>query len=522
MLFRNADSFDVAVTMDGTGESLTFGELDERSSRLAKVLDEAGLNEGDVVALLSDNDVRCFEVYWAAVRSGFYITAINHHLTPAEIAYIVRDSGAIAVVASAACHAAASAIIDETPGVKHRIGFNGPIAGHRDLDDATAEVGSVDIGARRRGVPMLYSSGTTGRPKGVKPPLPLEPAGQSDDVLVPLARATPFEIDAQTVYLSPAPTYHAAPLRWCAAVQALGGTVVLMKKFDAVAALSAIESHRVTHAQFVPTMFVRMLKLEDEERKRFDHSSLRVAIHAAAPCPVEVKQRMIDWWGDILVEYYGGTEGNGVTAIDSREWVSKPGSVGRAILGVPHVCDDEGFEVGPGVTGLVYFERDAVAFEYHNDPDRTREAQHPAHPLWTTIGDIGFLDEQGYLFLTDRRSFTIISGGVNIYPQEIENALAMHPALTDVAVIGIPDAEMGESVLAVVQPAPNVVGDDDLARDLIAFTRSRVAGYKVPRRIEFVTSLPRTPTGKLVKHELRKRFAGTESSYAAASSEDAS
>ncbi|WP_407662442.1 acyl-CoA synthetase [Mycolicibacterium palauense] len=509
--FRRTDPSDIAVTMDDGSRALTFGELDERSLWLAGVLDEAGLREGDVVALLSDNDPRAFEVYWAAIRSGLYVTAINHHLTPHEIAYIVNDSGAKAVIASSACGTSAAAIIDLTPVVSLRMAFNAPVSGHRDVDAATAGTGEINLGRRRRGVPMLYSSGTTGRPKGVKPPLPEAPALESDDVLVPLAATTPFDIDSDTVYLSPAPIYHAAPLRWCAAVQALGGTVVLMKKFDAREALAAIESRRVTHAQFVPTMFVRMLKLDGQVRADYDCSTLRVAIHAAAPCPVEVKRLMIDWWGPKLIEYYGGTEGNGITAISSHEWRDKPGSVGRAIMGTPHICDEHGNELPTGRTGLVYFERESIAFEYHNDPDRTRQAQHPRQPLWTTIGDIGYLDEEGFLYLTDRQSFTIISGGVNIYPQEIENALTLHPALTDVAVIGVPDPEMGERVWAVVQPAPGAVAGDDLARELMDFARSQLAGFKVPRHVEFLDELPRTPTGKLVKHELKRRYAAVNS-----------
>jgi fatty-acyl-CoA synthase len=315
-----------------------------------------------------------------------------------------------------------------------------------------------------------------------------------------------FGVDENTVFLSPAPLYHAAPLRWCYGVQAWGGTVVLMSRFDAEGSLRAIQNHDVTHAQFVPTMFVRMLELDEATRASYDLSSLRVAIHAAAPCPVHVKRKMIDWWGPILVEYYGGTEVNGMTIINSEQWLRKPGSVGPAVLGVLHICDDDGTELPPGETGTVYFERDHLPFSYHNDEEKTRAAQHSEHPTWTAIGDIGHVDEDGFLFLTDRKAFVIISGGVNIYPAEVENVLTQHESVNDVAVLGVPDEEMGESVLAFVKPATGVTAGEELARELIEFARARIAHYKVPRRVEFVVELPYTETGKLVKRDLRDRY----------------
>jgi fatty-acyl-CoA synthase len=289
-------------------------------------------------------------------------------------------------------------------------------------------------------------------------------------------------------------------------IQQVGGTVVVMPRFDPAAALEAIERYRATHSQWVPTMFVRMLKLPAEQRQAYDVSSLRVAVHAAAPCPVEVKQAMIEWWGPILNEYYAATEAIGITVIDSPTWLSKPGSVGRALLGVLHVCDDEGKELPAGEVGLVYFEREVLPFAYHNDPDKTRKAQHPDHPNWGTTGDVGYVDDDGFLFLTDRKAFMIISGGVNIYPQEVENALTLHPAVLDVAVIGVPDEEMGEQVKAVVQPAPGVAAGPELEGELLGFLRERIAHYKVPRSIDFVTELPRTATGKLQKHKIRERY----------------
>jgi fatty-acyl-CoA synthase len=353
---------------------------------------------------------------------------------------------------------------------------------------------------------MLYSSGTTGRPKGVRPPLPDRQVDEPGDGMVAVF-GDRIGLGPDTVFLSPAPLYHAAPLRLCATVQALCGTVVVLERFDAEGALAAIERYRVTHGQWVPTMFVRMLKLPAEVRDRHDLSSLRIAVHAAAPCPAEVKQRMLDWWGPILHEYYSSTEVAGMTWIGPEEWRSHPGSVGRPILGVVHICDDDGRELPTGVVGTVYFERDARPFEYHNDPVKTRGAEHPAHPNWTTVGDIGRLDQDGFLYLTDRRAFMIISGGVNIYPQEVEDVLALHPAVADVAVIGVPDPEMGERVLAVVTPAAGATPGSELERELISYVRDRIASYKAPRSVDFVDELPRTPTGKLVKTLLRDRYA---------------
>lgn len=302
-----------------------------------------------------------------------------------------------------------------------------------------------------------------------------------------------YGFDENTVYLSPAPIYHAAPLRFASVVQALGGTVILLERFDAEAALGVIEEFEVTHSQWVPTMFVRMLKLAPDVRERYDLSSMQVVIHAAAPCPVDVKHAMIDWWGPILHEFYTSTESNGATFIDTEQWLRKPGSVGKAGVGAIHICDDSGAELSTDESGIVYFERDDHSFEYHNDAEKTAKSRHPAHPTWSTTGDVGYLDSDGYLFLTDRKAFMIISGGVNIYPQEIENALTLHPKVADVAVIGIPDDEMGESVLAVVQCAENIDPTDELAEELRTFS------------VRFVSELPRTPTGKMAKGNLRKR-----------------
>ncbi|MBF6353958.1 acyl-CoA synthetase [Nocardia higoensis] len=495
-----------AVVMAESGETLTYRELEDNSIRLARYLREAGLRRGDHIALVSGNDPKIYEVYWAALRSGLYITAVNWHLAPAEIAYIVDDCGAKALIVSADLSEAAQAIVEQTPKVELRIAYGGEVPGHASYEDALASSSAEPMEDQPRGTDMLYSSGTTGRPKGIKQPLPERQVGDAPGDTYTAIFGPMYGFDTETVYLSPAPLYHAAPLRFGGVVHALGGTLVVMEKFDAEKALAAIEKFSVTHSQWVPTMFVRMLKLDESVRNRYDVSSLKVAVHAAAPCPVEVKRAMIDWWGPVLHEYYASTEANGVTFIDSEQWLRKQGSVGKAGLGVIRICGEDGAELPTGEIGTVYFEREVAPFAYHNDPAKTAEAAHPEHPTWTTTGDIGYIDDEGYLFLTDRKAFMIISGGVNIYPQEIEDALALHPKVLDVAVIGVPDEEMGESVKAVVQAAPGVQTGPELASELREYLRERIAHYKVPRSFDFAEDLPRTPTGKLVKGKLRAQY----------------
>ncbi|WP_039827281.1 acyl-CoA synthetase [Nocardia testacea] len=495
-----------AVIVAETGETLTYRELEDNSVRLARHLHAAGLRRGDHVALLSGNDPKVYEAYWAALRSGLYITAVNRHLSPAEISYIVDDCGAKALIASAGLREAAEAIVEQTPEVQIRLAFGGPVEGYECYEDALAAQPAQPLPDQPRGADMLYSSGTTGRPKGIKQPLSDQQVGDPPGDPYTAVFGPLYGFDTESVYLSPAPLYHAAPLRFGGVVQALGGTLVVMRRFDAEQALAAIERYRVTHSQWVPTMFVRMLKLDEDIRARYDISSLKVAVHAAAPCAVDVKRAMIEWWGPVLYEYYASTEANGATFIDSEQWLRKPGSVGPAGMGSIRVCGDDGAELPTGEIGTIYFERDELPFAYHNDPAKTEAAIHPDHPTWTTTGDIGYVDADGFLFLTDRKAFMIISGGVNIYPQEIEDALALHPAVLDVAVIGIPDAEMGESVQAVVQPAPGVTPGPELAAELRDYLRERIAHYKVPRGIDFADELPRTPTGKLVKGKLRAQY----------------
>ncbi|TDD84447.1 acyl-CoA synthetase [Saccharopolyspora karakumensis] len=495
-----------ALIMAGSGEVLTYRELDERSLRLANALRAAGLSKGDVVAVLSDNDLHAYEVYWAAVRSGMYVCAVNSHLQPDEVAYIVNDSGANALVVSAGLGALPEQVAELTSEVRVRLAYGGPVAGYGDYEQALATASTEVPAVQPCGADLLYSSGTTGRPKGIRPELPDRQVHEPGNILVDLLRGF-YGFDEDTVYLSPAPVYHAAPLRYCASVHAIGGTVVMMERFDPEQALRAIERYEVTHSQWVPTMFVRMLKLDEQTRQRYDLSSHRNAVHAAAPCPIEVKRAMIAWWGPILQEYYSSTEGIGMTMIDSAQWLEKPGSVGKPLLGIVRICDEAGEELPAGEVGTVYFEREEIEFEYLGDPEKTRSAKHPGHLNWATMGDLGYLDEDGYLFLTDRKAFMIISGGVNIYPQEVEDVLALHPSILDVAVFGVPDPEMGEAVKAVVQPAPGARPGPELERQIIDHARERVAHYKVPRSVDFVDEMPRTPTGKLVKGKLKARYA---------------
>lgn len=495
-----------AVVMTGSGETLTYGELDRASARLARYWHQQGLRPGDPVALISANRPDVFVAYWAAQRSGLYITAINHGLTVDDVAYILADSGArVVVTAGDARIRELAAEGAERAGVRLRLVLGDDPApdGFAALAVELAGVDDAPLTDQPRGSDLLYSSGTTGRPKGIKPPLPDRQVHESGDPLV-AALGPLYQLDQETVYLSTAPIYHAAPLRFCATMQSLGGTVVLMERFEPEAALAAIETHRITHSQWVPTMFIRMLKLPETIRRRHDLTSHRYAIHAAAPCPVDVKTQMIEWWGPIVHEYYGATEAHGLTFIDPEAWLSHPGSVGRAGLGVIHICAAEGAELPPGEVGTVYFEREELPFEYLNSPEKTRAAQHPHHPTWTTTGDMGRVDEDGYLYLADRQEFVIISGGVNIYPQEVEDALALHPLVDDIAVVGVPDAEMGEAVTAVVQPARDVHDEAEAIAQLRSHLEERLARFKLPRHYRFVDQLPRTPTGKLVKRHVQE------------------
>ncbi len=496
----------LAIVMADTGETRTYAELEDRSARLARVCHEAGLRRGDHIAFIAPNCPEVFEIYWAALRSGLLVTGVNHHLSAAEAAYIIEDCGARVLIASAEFADMAAELVTADAAVEVKLAIGGDLAGYGSYDEALAATTAEPLAQQPRGADMLYSSGTTGRPKGIKPALPDREVHEPGDPFAAVFGGM-YGFDDGTVYFSPAPTYHAAPLRFGGIVHMFNGTVVMTRRFDAEQTLRIIDEYCITHAQFVPTMFVRMLKLPAELRERHAHDTLRVVVHAAAPCPVEVKHQMIEWWGPILHEYYASTEANGITLIRPEEWLSKPGSVGKAGLGIIRICDEEsGVEQPAGGIGTVYFERDTPPFEYHNDPEKSREARHLEHENWTTTGDMGYVDEDGYLFLTDRKAFMIISGGVNIYPREVEDTLTLHPKVSDVAVIGIPDEEMGEQVKAVVQPAAGVVGDEGLADELMTFVRERIAHYKCPRSVDFVAELPRTPTGKLLKRKVLEPY----------------
>jgi acyl-CoA synthetase (AMP-forming)/AMP-acid ligase II len=495
-----------AVVMAGTGASISYRELDERSIRLARLLRERGLGTGDGVTLLAENHERYFEVYWAAMRCGLYLTAVNWHLAPEEAAYLVNDSRAKVLITTRQLAPTASRMLELIPDCPVRFIMDAVPSGFESYEQALAGQSADPLPEQPRGEVMLYSSGTTGFPKGIRRPLSGravdDPGNQGTSTLESML----LGMSEASVYLCPAPLYHAAGLQWSAGVHELGGTVVIMERFDAEAMLAAIERFGVTHTQVVPTMLVRALKLPAEVRRRYDVSSLRRVVHAAAPCPPDVKRQMIEWLGPIVDEYYAGTEGSGLTYIGAKDWLEHPGSVGRALVGVPHVCDEHGNELPTGEAGLLYFEQPAAPFEYHGDPEKTRDSRHPDHPAWTCIGDIGYLDDDGYLYLTDRRGFTIISGGVNIYPAEIESCLIMHPKVLDVAVFGLPDPEMGEYVHAVVAPAAGVDGSAELVEELRGFARRHLAGYKVPRVVDFRAELPRMPTGKLAKGSLRAEY----------------
>ena len=492
-----------AVIMGDSGIIVTYRQLDDASKRLAQLFFAAGLRPGDHIAIMLENHPRYFEVFWAAQRSGLYCTPINWHLKPDEVGYIVQDCGASALITSIAVAQVAAQIDPYLSGVATRLVIDGDLPGFIRYEDAIAKFPAEPLTDEVEGSYMFYSSGTTGRPKGIKSPRTGLPFGHGGGAIVGLIQHM-YGFTSQTVYLSPAPLYHAAPLGWTTAVQRLGGTVVVMEKFDALRTLQLIEQHRVTHAQFVPTHFVRMLKLSDQERTAQDLSSLQMAVHAAAPCPVQVKQQMLAWWGLIVYEFYAGSEGNGFCAIGPNDWLTHPGSVGVAMIGSIHILDDEGVPVHVGQTGQIWFESDNI-FEYHNDPVKTSAAFNDRG--WSSLGDVGYVDADGYLYLTDRISHMIISGGVNIYPQEVENELTMHPSVADVAVIGVPNGDLGEEVKAVVIAAPPGSGSPELAAELVAFCRSRLAHFKCPVTVDFVEELPRLPTGKLLKRELRDRYA---------------
>lgn len=487
-----------AIVMGGSGAVLTYRELEARSNQIARVFRERGLRSGDHIALLFDNTIDVFPIVWAAQRSGLLYTPVNWHLSDAEAIYIVRNCEARLLLFAPALADLAAAIGGALPELERIV--TGDVPGVQSLARVVAGRSISPIEDEVEGYYMFYSSGTTGRPKGILPEVSGLPFGTGLPIDHRMAAA--FGFGRETVYLSPGPIYHAAPLAWTIGTIRNGGTAVVMEKFDAETALGLIERHRITHGQFVPTMFVRMLKLPEQVRAQYDVSSLRAVVHSAAPCPVEVKERMIDWFGPKLVEFYGGTEGSGFFMIDTPTWLAHKGSVGKPIRGVVHICDDEGNELGPDEIGTVWF-GEAGRFSYHGDPDKTASAHNDKG--WNTLGDLGHVDGEGYLYLSGRRTDLILSGGVNIYPQEIEDALTLHPAVEDVAVIGIPDPEFGERVHAVVQLAEPATVSPVLAEALIAYCRENLGHYKCPKSVSF-EAVPRLPSGKILRRELMRSY----------------
>lgn len=492
-----------AIIMHPSGAVVSFAELEARANQLAHYFRAAGLREGDTVAVIMENNAHIHAVMWAARRCGLYYALINTHLTAREAAYIVDNSAAKALIGSSAtrevCQGLAPHLPRGLPGTLLIADAN--LLGWARYPECVAGEPITPISDEREGDLLQYSSGTTGRPKGIRRDLPNASPADSPIMLTPLLSA--MGITGETVYLSPAPLYHTAPSMWSMSVQALGGTTVVMEKFDAEEALTSIEHYRITHGQFVPAMFVRMLKLPEDRRTAYDVSSLRRVVHAAAPCPIDIKRRMIDWWGPIIDEYYSASEAIGVSFITAAEWLSHPGSVGKPLVGTPHVLDDQGAEAPPGTPGTIYYEG-GRSFEYLNDSAKTAQSRNSRG--WCTVGDIGYLDPSGYLYLTDRQHHVIISGGVNIYPQETEDLLISHPKVLDAAVFGVPDDEMGQSVKAVIEVVDPADANTEVAEELLRWLRQQLAGYKCPRSISFEAPLPRSETGKLFKGELVQKY----------------
>ncbi len=495
-----------AIIMAGSGDTVTFAMLESAANKGAQLLRRLGLQRGDSFALWSGNNPHFLEIAWAMKRSGLYMVPIPSKLTAEEAAYQANDSNArVFIVDATLKHAPDSLDVlrELCPAVEHFFSLNGEITGVAPWQEACANMPDALIAEPSPGQIMNYSSGTTGKPKGVRQPLREGPF----DTAPPFAPLMQHRYGSgpDSRFVVSAPLYHSGPLNMAMAEQSLGACVLLFEKFDAQAMLQGLETYRPERGQFVPTMFIRMLKLPRSLRENYDCSSLEVAIHSAAPCPVETKRAMIDWWGPVLEEIYGGTENAGSTMISSEEWLRKPGSVGRASIGSIHICNDDGEELPGGETGTVYFNTGA-RFEYLGDAQKTHDARHPDHPEWSTFGDIGRLDDEGYLYLSDRKAFMIICGGVNIYPQEAEDILLNHPKVADAVVFGIPDPDMGEQVKALVEPLDWPPDAAELERELIDYCKSRLATLKCPRSIDFEKKLPRDEVGKLAKHAIKQRY----------------
>jgi long-chain acyl-CoA synthetase len=499
-----------AFIMANFGETVSYAELEARSNRLAHLFRNRGMKRLDHYAIYMENNSRYLEACGAGEKTGLYFTCVNSYLTATELAYIVNNSQSRILITSLAKLDVVREALTQCPKVELCIVADGEGESDRivGLSEVTAGLPKTPVENPCIGTAMLYSSGTTGRPKGILRPLAEQPPSQQLPVSDFLQKLWHYR--EGMIYLSPAPLYHAAPQAAVNLTIRMGGTVIIMESFDPQRYLELVETWGVTHSQLVPTMFSRMLKLPEDVRTRYDLSSLEIAVHAAAPCPAAVKDDMIKWWGPIIHEYYGATEGLGFTACNSAEWLAHRGTVGRVLLGELHILDENMKPCPAGTAGTIWF-KTATPFEYFNDPDKTREARSVDGSM-STVGDVGYVDSDGYLYLTDRATFMIISGGVNIYPQECENLLITHPKIADAAVFGVPNADLGEEVKAVVQPMPGIRPCAELAEELISFCSQSLSRQKVPRSIDFDEQLPRLPTGKLYKRLLRDRYWGNKTS----------
>lgn len=496
-----------AFIMAESGEVVTYGEYEARCNRLAHLLREQGLQRGGHYLIFMENNARYIEACGAGERAGLYFTCVNCYLKADELAYILNNSESEILITSEACFAVAMEALQQCPAVKQCYVVDGTGDDRViNLDKATSAFPESPIADESLGSAMLYSSGTTGKPKGILRAL----VDETPEHLIPMGAffIKMMGFRPSQIYLSPAPLYHASPNVSVNLTLRLGGTAIIMERFDPEAYLTLVEKYQITHSQLVPTMFSKMLKLRESLHMKYDVSSLEVVVHAAAPCPIPIKQQMIKWWGPIIVEYYSATEGMGFAVCNSEEWLAHPGTVGRVVFGDLHILDDEMQPCALGEHGTLWFKA-ATEFEYFNDSSRTAQAKSESGKI-CTVGDIGYLDSDGFLYLSDRAAFMIISGGVNIYPQESENLLITHPKVADAAVFFVPNEEFGEEVKAVVELLPSYTPSDALAEQLIAFCRAHLAKVKCPRSIDFDPSIPRLPTGKLYKKELKDRYWGDQ------------
>jgi len=490
-----------AFVMADSGEAVNYQELEDRSNQVAHAFRSLGIRQKDHIGMMLQNHKMFMIISWAVFKSGICITPISHHLLEDEVAYILTNCEAKLFLTSKRMELIATKVASKVDHLEHFYMLDGSIEGFDSFDSLLSNFPITPIEDERLGNTMMYSSGTTGQPKGVYIPPQSESVYEMNPVLQSMGKN--FKFGPHTVYLSPAPLYHAAPYYYNIVTMMFGGTSIIMDKFDPEKSLAYIEQYKANYSQWVPIMFVRMLKMDQAIRDKYDVSSMKLALHAAAPCPIPIKEKMIDWWGPVIFEYYGASEGLGMTAITSQDWLNHKGSVGKAIIGTPFILDDDGNELPSGEIGEVHF-TGGNEFSYHKEEAKTKKAYQPDGKR--SVGDIGYLDKDGYLYLTDRKNFTIISGGVNVYPQEIENHIINHPKVADVAVFGIPHEEFGQQVKAVIQPTNWDDAGDDLAQELISYCKEKLSKIKIPRSISFDPELPRKDNGKLYKRRIVEQY----------------